>query len=194
MYQGLFLVYNTLFHLFNEAIMFLSKEKIQFKIQEYIDDKKAQNLPWDTLEYDYLLKDLHADIWDYKGDKIDEDENIETNPLPILNLENVVVSKNNNAEEEFKDPMDELHIPNSQWKPMSTFPTDGTQKIIKTTTGIVGAWYCPEEDTTGYFELPGEGYVPPCLVCYDDEFQIYAENQGDGNYFPGVIGWIDIPD
>lgn len=168
MYQGLFLVYNTLFHLFNEAIMFLSKEKIQFKIQEYIDDKKAQNLPWDTLEYDYLLKDLHADIWDDKGDQLPDDEN--------------------------KDPMDELHIPNSQWKPMSTFPTDGTQKIIKTTTGIVGAWYCPEEDTTGYFELPGEGYVPPCLVCYDDEFQIYAENQGDGNYFPGVIGWIDIPD
>lgn len=54
--------------------MFLSKDKIREKIDEYIADKKARNLPWDTLEYDYLLKDLHADIWDENGDELEDEE------------------------------------------------------------------------------------------------------------------------
>ncbi len=53
--------------------MYLSKDKIRAKIEEYISQKQAQNLPWDTLEYDYLLKDLHADIWDENGDMIEEE-------------------------------------------------------------------------------------------------------------------------
>lgn len=52
--------------------MYLSKDKIRAKIEEYIAEKKEQNLPWDTLEYDYLLKDLHADIWDENGDMLDD--------------------------------------------------------------------------------------------------------------------------
>ena len=36
-------------------------------LKNYISQKKSQNLPWDTLEYDYLLKDLHANIWDENG-------------------------------------------------------------------------------------------------------------------------------
>lgn len=53
--------------------MYLSKDKIREKIDEYIAQKKSQNLPWDTLEYDYLLKDLHSDIYDENGDMIEED-------------------------------------------------------------------------------------------------------------------------
>lgn len=52
--------------------MFLSKDKIRAKIEQYIAHKKSQNLPWDTLEYDYLLKDLHSDIWDENGDLLEE--------------------------------------------------------------------------------------------------------------------------
>lgn len=54
--------------------MYLSKEKIRAKIEEYIEEKKAKNLPWNTLEYDYMLKDLHADIWDAKGDMLEDDD------------------------------------------------------------------------------------------------------------------------
>lgn len=52
--------------------MYLSKYQIRAKIEEYIEDKKSQDLPWDTLEYDYLLKDLHADIWNENGDMLEE--------------------------------------------------------------------------------------------------------------------------
>lgn len=143
--------------------MFLSKEKIQLHIQEYINEKKAQNLPWDTMEYDYLLKDLHADIWNEKGDLIKESN---YPPLPE----------------------------GSQWKSMDMFPQDGKSRLIKTTTGIVDGWYAPEEDNTGYFEQPGEGYIPPCLVCYDDEIQIEAEYGQNGYYFPEALGWMEIPE
>lgn len=54
--------------------MYLSKDKIRAKIDEYIAEKKSQNLPWDTLEYDYMLKDLHADIWDENGDMVEDEE------------------------------------------------------------------------------------------------------------------------
>ena len=52
--------------------MYLSKDKIKAKIDEYVAQKTAKNLPWDTLEYDYLLKDLHSDIWDNEGEMLDE--------------------------------------------------------------------------------------------------------------------------
>lgn len=54
--------------------MYLSTDKIRAKIEEYIAEKKEKNLPWDTLEYDYMLKDLHADIWDEKGDMLQDDD------------------------------------------------------------------------------------------------------------------------
>lgn len=54
--------------------MYLSKDKIKAYIDDYIAEKQAQNLPWDTLEYDYLLKDLHADIWDEHGNMLEDNE------------------------------------------------------------------------------------------------------------------------
>lgn len=53
--------------------MYLSKDKIKDYIAEYISDKEKHNLPWDTLEYDYLLKDLHADIWDEYGNMLEDE-------------------------------------------------------------------------------------------------------------------------
>lgn len=38
----------------------LTEQQKQQEIDAYIADKRAQGLPWDTLELDYLIRDLNA--------------------------------------------------------------------------------------------------------------------------------------
>lgn len=52
--------------------MRLTQEQKQQKIEEYIERKSKLGLPWHTLEYDYMLKDLDADIWDANGNELPE--------------------------------------------------------------------------------------------------------------------------
>lgn len=47
--------------------MLLTELQKQQKIDAYVAGKKANGLPWDTLELDYLRKDLDRDIWDEAG-------------------------------------------------------------------------------------------------------------------------------
>lgn len=50
-----------------EGHVYLAAEKRKAKEDEYIRSKQRDGLPWGTLEFDYLRKDLRADIWDENG-------------------------------------------------------------------------------------------------------------------------------
>ncbi|WP_158510481.1 hypothetical protein [Burkholderia pseudomallei] len=52
--------------------MYLTEAQKQAKVDAYIARKKAEGLPWDTLEFDYLLKDLNAPIWNGDGMEMSE--------------------------------------------------------------------------------------------------------------------------
>jgi hypothetical protein len=57
-----------------ETTVLLTDEQKRHKIEEYIASKNARSEPWDTLEFDYLRKDLDADIWDADGNELLSDE------------------------------------------------------------------------------------------------------------------------
>ncbi len=52
--------------------MHLSAEQIRAREEAYIRDKEAQGLPWDTLEFDYLRKELRTNVWDADGNLLPE--------------------------------------------------------------------------------------------------------------------------
>lgn len=83
------------------------------------------------------------------------------------------------------------------WQPMETAPRDGTEILLKTTTGIVSAWFDPPRVVDDYFNGPD---VEGCQwICYDDEFQILVEWWSDNQPCPyidssgGIVGWMPIP-
>jgi len=57
------------------------------------------------------------------------------------------------------------------WQPVETIPTDGTEILIKTDTGIVSAWFYYNADN-GRAEW----------ICYDDMFEL------DG-YDSNITAW-----
>lgn len=68
-----------------------------------------------------------------------------------------------------------------KWNPPETAPLDGNEVVLRTTLGIVSAWFHDESPSDpsnddGHYEW----------VCYDDKFQI----EPDGG--ERILGWLPI--
>jgi uncharacterized protein HemY len=56
------------------VVVFLTDAQKQKKVEEWIAQHQDRGLPWDTLGFDYLRKDLEADIWDENGNELPDDQ------------------------------------------------------------------------------------------------------------------------
>jgi hypothetical protein len=87
-------------------------------------------------------------------------------------------------------------IQDSSWQPSHTIPQD-KEVLIKTSTGIVSGKYFPGELSR---ENPyhNEEYKAPVFSCYDDaivldcDYQELVEGEVE-EYFPEILGWMEIP-
>lgn len=69
------------------------------------------------------------------------------------------------------------------WKSPKTVPTDGTEVLIKTSIGVVSAWFCNESPTPG----SDDGHYE--WVCYDDAFNISVDGGCPGDV---IEGWFPL--
>lgn len=76
----------------------------------------------------------------------------------------------------------------SDWNPPHSVPMDGTEVLIKTSTGVVSAWYASPREV---YTDNGTEYEGSCFVCYDDEFEIEVEC--DTFMGSAILGWMHIP-
>lgn len=67
----------------------------------------------------------------------------------------------------FQDGSGNINLPNEP-------PFDGNPVLIKTSTGIVEAWWCKEERHPLHEDPDNvEGF---CWVCYDDQFELELDD------------------